>query len=193
MSTAYQHSLPFSQFPITNLPEVIQGWVLCSHPVHIFSLSFASSWSPDFTNLSLDSSMLWVYWKAICIRLDQETYNVLLTFSPYLQTFCFKIVFPVSKHMIVSCAHGKSPGLLTDTEMVVFPKSLLFWWMAFYVNETIFDTSTYHTPELANNWRMNGMFLFRSHDLQIVGLPRDFCIVYVLISFTINLIQPSAI
>lgn len=65
--------------------------------------------------------------------------------------------------------------------------------MAFYVNETTFDTSTHHTPELANYWRMNGVFLFRSHDLQIAGLPRDFCTVYVLVGIAINLIQPSAI
>lgn len=151
----HEHSLPFSQFPITNLPEVIQGWVLCSHPVYIFSLSFASSWSsdftnlfldssfpssrsPDFTNLSLDSSMLWMYWKAICIRLDQETYNVLLTFSPYLQTFCFKIVFPVSKHMIVSFAQIQ--------RWLNFPNlSFSDWWPSMSMRQSLIHPHT--TPQ----------------------------------------------
>lgn len=186
---------------------MVQGWVLCSHPLHIFSLSFASSRSPDFTNLSLDSfpssrspdftnisldsSMLWVYWKAICIRLDQETHNVLLTSSPFLQTFSFKIVFPVSKHMIVSFAHGKSPRTFNRYRARCISQISPFLMDGFLCQ---WDNLWYiHNSELANYWRMDSMYLFRSHDLQLVDLLKNFCTVYVLISFTINLIQPSAI
>lgn len=105
---------------------------------HFLDSSFPSSRSPDFTNLSLDSSMLWMYWKAICIRLDQETYNVLLTFSPYLQTFCFKIVFPVSKHMIVSFAQIQ--------RWLNFPNlSFSDWWPSMSMRQSLIHPHT--TPQ----------------------------------------------